>query len=240
MYQNHSILAYIPARGGSKGIPGKNIIDLCGKPLIAYSIEVALSCPYIDYVHVSTDSPEIAQIARNYGAMVEFLRPSECATDTSKTIDAMCYDIQRLSKLGHSFDSVALLQPTQPIRTSDMLGQAIESLYQSTSDSLVSVCSVTEHPILMRTISEDGHLQPLLNLNSTVRRQDFPSVYKVNGSIYINRINKNFNDKTSLNDNILPFIMDTQYSVDIDTYEDLEKASNLINSLKTNNNTGIK
>lgn len=231
MYNNNKILAYIPARGGSKGIPGKNIINLCGKPLIAYSIETALSCPYIDYVHVSTDSEEIAQVARNYGATVEFLRPEQYATDTSKTIEAMCYDIQELDRRGFSFDSVVLLQPTQPIRTTDMLTNAIETLYLSTSDSLVSVCPVQEHPILMRTLSDDGKLQPLLKMSSTVRRQDFPMVYKVNGSIYINRINDNFNENTSLNDNVLPFIMEQKYSIDIDTYEDLEKAAKFIEHL---------
>ena len=235
MYQNHSILAYIPARGGSKGIPGKNIISLCGKPLIAYSIETALACPYIDYVHVSTDSEEIAQVARSYGAHVEFLRPAQYATDTARTIDAMCYDIQELANRGYSFDSVVLLQPTQPIRTAHMIADAIETLYRSSCDSLVSVCPVQEHPILMRTLSENGHLEPLLKMSSTVRRQDFPSVYKVNGSIYINHINENFNENTSLNDNILPYIMEQQYSIDIDTYEDLELAANLISLLEKNN-----
>ncbi len=228
MYENHSILAYIPARGGSKGIPGKNIINLCGKPLIAYSIEVALSCPYIDYVHVSTDSKEIAQVAREYGACVDFLRPAQYATDTAKTIDAMCHDIKELNNRGLTFDSVVLLQPTQPLRTKEMLTDAIETLYHSTSDSLVSVCLVHEHPILMRTLSETGHLQPLLNMSSTVRRQDFPTVYKVNGSIYINRINDHFNENTSLNDNTLPFIMDQNDSIDIDTYDDLDHAANQI------------
>lgn len=224
MYQNHPILSYIPARAGSKGIPGKNIIELCGKPLISYSIEAALACPYIDYIHVSTDSTEIASIAQSHGASVEFLRPAELATDTSKIIDAMCYDIHKLKELGHSFDSVVLLQPTQPIRTANMLSTAIETLYQSTCDSLVSVCPVTEHPILMRTLNSDGHLQSLLNINSTVRRQDFPPVYKVNGSIYINRLNENFNSNTSLNDNIFPYIMDSSCSIDIDSYADLQKA----------------
>lgn len=232
MYQNQRILAVIPARGGSKGIPGKNTIDLCGKPLIAYSIEQAIACPYVDDVIVSTDSEHIRDVALHYGAQVPFLRPSELATDTSKTIDALLYTVERLKEQGSSYDYLLLLQPTQPIREAFHLTEAIEMLIDSKQTSLVSVSPVKEHPILMRTIDTDGHLLSLLNMPSTVRRQDFPNVYKVNGSIYLNRIDASFHSDTSLNDNLVPYIMDSQYAIDIDSLEDLKQAANYINQHK--------
>lgn len=231
MYKNQRILAIIPARGGSKGIPNKNIIDLCGKPLIAYSIEAGLSSQYIDDVIVSTDSEKIRKVACEYGAAVPFLRPAELASDTAKTIDGMLYTIQELEKQGHCYDCVVLLQPTQPIRKNGMIDQAISTLLESRADSLVSVTPVSEHPILMRTITKEGTLQSLLSVSSTVRRQDFPAVYRVNGSIYVNRINENFNTSTSLNDNLLPFFMEEKYSIDIDSYADLKKAEAFIRNI---------
>lgn len=224
MYKNQRILAIIPARGGSKSIPDKNIIDLCGKPLIAYSILAAQKSEYIDDIVVSTDSEKIRCVALKYGASVPFLRPAHLASDTAKTIDCMIYTIQELNKQGQLYDCVVLLQPTQPLRKNGVIDEAISTLINSTEDSLVSVTTTSEHPILMRTITKEGTLRSLLPMSSTVRRQDFPTIYKVNGSIYINRINDNFNSSTSLNDNLLPFFMEEQYSVDIDSYEDLKKA----------------
>ena len=117
MYKNKRIIAIIPARAGSKGIKKKNIRQLCGKPLIAYSIEVAKQCEYIDTVFVSTDSPEIQMIAEQYGAEVPFLRTKDLASDESKIIDALLYSLHELERLGKKYDYIILLQPTQPIRT---------------------------------------------------------------------------------------------------------------------------
>lgn len=228
MYKDQRILAIIPARGGSKGIPNKNITNLCGKPLIAYSILAAQASQYIDDIIVSTDSEQIRDTSVEYGASVPFLRPAALASDTSKTIDCMIYTINELKKQGQHYNCVVLLQPTQPIRTEGMVDEAISLLLDSTEDSLVSVTAVTEHPILMRTITKEGTLKSLLPMSSTVRRQDFPNVYRVNGSIYINRINSHFNSSTSLNDNLLPYFMEESYSVDIDSYEDLKKAETIL------------
>lgn len=228
MYKDQRILAIIPARGGSKGIPNKNITNLCGKPLIAYSILAAQASQYIDDIIVSTDSEQIRDTSVEYGASVPFLRPAALASDTSKTIDCMIYTINELKKQGQHYDCIVLLQPTQPIRKEGMVDEAISLLLDSTEDSLVSVTAVTEHPILMRTITKEGPLKSLLPMSSTVRRQDFPNVYRVNGSIYINRINSHFNSSTSLNDNLLPYFMEESYSVDIDSYEDLKKAETIL------------
>lgn len=227
MYKGKKIIAIIPARGGSKGIKNKNIIDVNGKPLIYYSINAGLKSQYIDYVYVSTDSEQISQIALNYGAKVPFLRDESLATDTSKTIDAMIYSIQKLKQLGLIFDYLVILQPTSPLRTEKEIDDAIEKLLESPYDSLVSVCHTKENPVLIRSIDNNGCLVPILNQSSTVRRQDFKEYYKVNGAIYINKISTIDND-TSLNDNKYAYIMDDNKSLDIDSLEDLELLKKII------------
>lgn len=222
MYKGKSFLVIIPARGGSKGIPNKNIIEVEGKPLIKYSIDAALESKYVDRIVVSTDSEEIAKVSAESGADVPFLRPVSLSTDTAKTIDALIHAVNTLKENGSAYDYLVLLQPTQPLRESFHIDEAIEKIVERGAGSLVSVSDVHEHPILMRTINEQGNLINLLQTSSTVRRQDFPTFYKVNGSIYINKIDENFNENLSLNDNQLPYIMDTKYDVDIDEPFDLE------------------
>lgn len=219
-----NILGIIPARSGSKGIKDKNIINLNGKPLIAYSIEAGLESKYIDKVVVSTDGEEIAKVARKYGAEVPFLRPDYLATDTSKTIDAIIHCIDEMKKMGEEYDYIVLLQPTQPLRQAWHIDEAIELIMDKKEEALVSVSKVKDHPILMRTIDENGYAKNLLECSSTQRRQDFQNFYKVNGAIYINKINENLNNETSLNDNKLVYIMDEKYDVDIDEMLDLQIA----------------
>lgn len=222
------ILAIIPARAGSKGIKDKNIIDLNGKPLIAYSIEAAKKSKYIDRIVVSTDGEKIATVAREWGAEVPFLRPNYLASDTAKTIDAMVHCIETLKEMGDEYDYVVLLQPTQPLRTAKHIDEAIEQLISSGEESLVSISKVKHHPILIRTLDDTGHVVNLLNTSSTQRRQDFPDYYKVNGAIYINKLNENFNLETSLNDNRLAYVMNEKYDVDIDELLDLKIAELLL------------
>lgn len=219
MFKDQKILAVIPARGGSKGIPHKNIINFCGKPLISYTIEAALRSKYIDYVIVSTEDEEIAKISIKCGAEVPFMRPYELATDTSKTIDSVIYTVQMLQTLGKNFDALVLLQPTQPLRTSKDIDDAIEKYENNGKMPLVSVSEIDDHPILTRIINKNK-LVPLLNVSSTCRRQDMPPFYKVNGCIYINEISE-LNENTSLNDNIVPYLMSKSHSVDIDEKLDL-------------------
>lgn len=217
MYKNKTFIAVIPARGGSKGIPRKNIIDVAGKPLIAYTIETALASRYLDRVIVSTDDVEIAEVSKQYGAEVPFLRPAHLATDEAKTIDTI---MDTLERINGTYDYVVLLQPTQPLRTTQQIDDAIQQVVEKDQSSLVSVEEVTEHPILYRTMTKEGELLPLLHQNSTVRRQDFEPYYKVNGLIYINKISDLTSD-TSLNDNVYAFL--THPVIDIDTREDLKK-----------------
>ncbi len=222
MYKDKKILALIPARGGSKGIPRKNIKDLCGKPLIAYSIEAGLNSKYIDSVVVSTDDSEIAEVSKRFGAEVPFIRPEELASDTAKTLDVVLHAIKEMESKGSTFDTFVLLQPTQPLRTAADLDAAIEKYMENGCISMVSVSPVNDHPILIRTIEED-RLKPLLNCSSTCRRQDMPKYYRVNGCIYINEISE-IDTNTSFNDNVLPFVMEPSHSVDIDELSDFELA----------------
>lgn len=220
MYKSKRILSLIPARGGSKGIKNKNIIDLNGRPLIAYSIAASLASKYIDKTVVSTDSMEIAKIAKEYGASVPFMRPKILASDCAKTIEVVLHAINMLKTEGEKFDILILLQPTQPLRTTDDIDAAIELFFERGECSLVSVSSVEDHPLLIRTVNADGNLSSLLDENSTCRRQDMKSYYKVNGCIYINCINE-LSEETSFNDNRTAFIMKSDHSVDIDEIKDI-------------------
>lgn len=220
MIEKNKIVALIPARGGSKGIKNKNIIDLCGKPLISYTIQAALESKYIDKVIVSTDSQEIADVAIKYGAEVPFLRPGELASDTSKTIDAVMHAVGELEKRKEQYDILILLQATQPLRTAEDIDSAIELFIKNKGQSLVSVSPVEDNPILIRTIDNLGRMNSILPMKSTCRRQDMPLYYRVNGCIYINLISE-LDLNTSFNDNKIPYIMPKERSVDIDEIKDL-------------------
>lgn len=220
MIEKNKIVALIPARGGSKGIKNKNIIDLCGKPLISYTIQAALESKYIDKVIVSTDSQEIADVAIKHGAEVPFLRPGELASDTSKTIDAVMHAVGELEKRKEEYDILILLQATQPLRTADDIDSAIELFIKNKGQSLVSVSPVEDNPILIRTIDNLGRMNSILPMKSTCRRQDMPLYYRVNGCIYINLISE-LDLNTSFNDNKIPYIMPKERSVDIDEIKDL-------------------
>lgn len=223
MYADKKILALIPARGGSKGIKGKNIILLSGKPLIAYAIEAALKSKYIDSTVVTTDSKEIAKVAEAFGGRVPFLRPEKLAEDKSKTIDAVLHAVKKLEENGERYHILILLQPTQPLRTPEDIDRAVELFFENGRRPLTSVSLVDDHPLLIRSIDDSGILKPLLDCNSTCRRQDMVDYYRVNGCIYINNI-KELNIETSFNDNEIPYIMPKEHSVDIDELVDLAVA----------------
>lgn len=222
MINGKRILALIPARGGSKGIKNKNIVDLCGRPLISYTIEAAKKSKYVDSVIVSTDSEEIAEVAVSCGANVPFLRPAALALDTSTTIAAVCHAIQTLAKNGDRYDVLILLQPTSPLRTQRDIDRALEK-FEREGLPIASVSKAKDSPILLRKLTGESQMASLLGLPSTVRRQDMPPAYRVNGSIYINTISS-LNESTSFNDNNCPYVMEESHSVDIDDYLDIEIA----------------
>ncbi|MBU3161214.1 acylneuraminate cytidylyltransferase family protein [Clostridium frigoris] len=220
MYKNKKFLAIIPARGGSKSIPNKNIMSICGKPLIAYTIDAGKKSKYIDEIIVSTDSDVIKVIAQQYGAKVPFLRPEELSNDTSKSIDVVMHVIDFYKKNDVSFDYVILLQPTSPLRTFEHLDNAIEKLIESNSTSLVSVCEADENPVLMRRI-ENEKLKEIISFEGTnLRRQDLPTFYKFNGALYIVSNDMLINQRKFVDENTVPYVMDKESSIDIDTMLD--------------------
>ncbi|MBE6044613.1 MULTISPECIES: cytidylyltransferase domain-containing protein [Clostridium] len=228
MYKNKRILAVIPARGGSKGIPHKNIINFCGKPLIAYSIEAAKKSKYIDYILVSTDDREIQGVSLRYGAKAPFLRPKEISDDKSKSIDVVLHSINYLKDNDEIFDYVILLQPTSPLRTEKDIDAAIETIIEKEGRSLVSLCKVDENPILMRTI-EYGKLKPILKFDGdNLRRQDLPEFYIFNGAIYINTVDMLIENRTFVDEHTIPYIMERHKSVDIDNMLDVKIAEYIL------------
>ena len=228
MYRGKRFLAIIPARGGSKGIPHKNIMDLCGKPLISYSIEAAKRSKYIDYVLVSTDDVGIKEVSMKYGANVPFLRPEKISSDEAKSIDVVLHGIEFLKNHGEKFDYVVLLQPTSPLRTHEDMDSAIELILEKKENSLVSLCQVDENPILMRTI-EENNLKPILQFNGdNLRRQDLPTYYIFNGALYINTVAMLLKENAFVNEKSIPYIMEKNKSVDIDTIIDAKLAEYIL------------
>lgn len=217
------IVAIIPARGGSKGVPGKNIIDIGGMPLIAYSIECAKQIKRIDDIVVSTDDEKIAAIARRYGARVPVLRPKELAGDHAKTVDAVEHLIAFLEKYGEYYDVVVLLQPTQPFRTIKDIEDSLDLFEAHDGKGVLTVSKVHEHPILMRYMNGENELKRLLPVGSTVRRQDMDLVFRVNGAVYVNA-REDYRLHVSLNDNPLGVVSSQGSEIDIDTWADVERA----------------
>jgi CMP-N-acetylneuraminic acid synthetase len=187
MILGKKVLALIPARGGSKGLPGKNIKNLCGKPLIAWSIDSAKRSQHIDRVCVSTDSEEIATISRKFGAEVPFLRPQEISGDTASSVDVALHALDFYKNIhGEDFEYLVLLEPTSPLRKDCDIDQMIEKLSLMPSfTSIVSLGEVSNHPYVMKTINGEKIVDLIETGLSRSRRQDLPSAYFPFGVGYI-------------------------------------------------------
>lgn len=222
------ILVIIPARGGSKGIPHKNIKPLAGKPLIHYTIDVARQIVANEDICVSTDDPEIIQCVEDYGLKVPFVRPSELATDTAGTYEVLLHALNYYEQQGKSYDVVVLLQNTSPFRTAEQVQEAIQ-LYHSEIDMVVSVkeCSANPYYCVFEE-NEYGYLNICKGDGSITRRQDAPKVYEYNGAIYV--INPKSLKEIPLYKftKRIKYVMDEKSSLDLDTMNDWHMAELLI------------
>ncbi|MCK5030069.1 MAG: acylneuraminate cytidylyltransferase family protein [Thermoplasmatales archaeon] len=219
-------LAIIPARGGSKGIPRKNIIKINGKPLIQYTIEVAKESKLIDRVIVSTDDDEIAKISKKLGAEVPFIRPAELAKDDTPTFPVIKHALKWLKENENYMpDLIVLLEPTFPLRTVEKVDEAIKVITSDEeADSLRGVCEPFQNPFKM-WVPCGKYLEPLIKENETMHekpRQNLKKVLWQNGYIYISRYRTIMDKKSFHGEKVLPFILSKNSFIDIDTEEDLK------------------
>ncbi|MFL0269662.1 cytidylyltransferase domain-containing protein [Candidatus Clostridium radicumherbarum] len=236
MIGNKKVLAIIPARGGSKGIPGKNIKDLNGKPLIAYSIEETLKSKYTDKLIVTTDDKEIAEVSKRFGAEIPFLRPEELSCDDTPGIQPILHAVNWLHEKKFNYDYIMCLQCTSPFRKVNQIDGAIEKLFNEEADSIVSVCESESNPYWMKKI-ENGFLKDFIGNNTFyARRQDIPKVYSLNGALYLAKteILQRYNNWYT--ENTIPYIMDKLSSLDIDDIMDFRFAELL---MKEKNNAEL-
>lgn len=215
MIDGLSVLAVIPARGGSKGLPGKNIRHAGGRPLLAWTAEAALASKHVDRVVLSSDDEDIMRAARECGCEVPFRRPAELASDTAASIDVVLHALDKIP----GYDVVVLLQPTSPLRTAGDVDDACARMMAASAPSCVSVCRVEHSPYWMYRLDAGGTLRPLLEPAPT-RRQDLPTVYRLNGALYVARVEWLRTARQFVSAGTVAHVMPVERSLDIDTLED--------------------
>lgn len=220
------ILVVIPARGGSKGLPGKNIKMLCGKPLIAYSIDVARAFADDKNICVSTDSEEIKQVVEQYGLKVPFLRPDYLATDTATSDDVLIHAVNYYrEQYGRTFKKLLLLQPTSPLRTKEDVEGAIR-LYRDDIDMVVSVMK-SHAPAVLCQDDELGYVQLTYN-KKALGRQQLPDMYEFNGAVYVMSVDALLEKKMAGFTKIVKYVMSKEHSIDIDDIYDFLQVESIL------------
>ena len=216
-------LAVIPARAGSKGIADKNLATLCGRPLIAYTIEAALQSQLVSRVVVSTEDERIARSARQAGAEVPFLRPAELATDEATNVEVFADALERMRQLGFGGPWAVLLQPTSPLRRAEDIDAAGRLMMQRDADVVVSVTEAQPHPWLAMKSDAEGWLKPaLFEGQAQPSRQEFPPMYYLNGAIYLVKIEPFLERRSMYGPRTTAYVMPRERSVDVDEPVDLE------------------
>jgi N-acylneuraminate cytidylyltransferase len=217
--QSNKVLALITARGGSKGLPRKNVLLAGGKPLLAWTADAAISAECVDRVVLSSDDHEIMDAARAAGCDVPFCRPARLASDCATSIDVVLHALDQLP----GYNYVLLLQPTSPLRAAADIDAAFALMLERDAPSCVSVCEVDQSPYWMYRVASDNKLQRLLpELQGITRRQDLPPIYVLNGAIYIARIDWLRANKNFVGSETVAYFMPKERSLDIDTAEDFE------------------
>ncbi len=222
-------LAIIPARSGSKGLKDKNIKELCGKPLMAYSIEAAIKSGCFDEVMVSTDSQDYAEIAQLYGASVPFLRSAFTASDTASSWEMVDEVLDKYKEIGKSFDSFCLLQPTSPLRTADDIKAAYSIYLNNASFAVISVCEAEHSPLWCGHLSNDNGMNGFISIENIKQRQACEKFYRLNGALYIVDVSKYCENKFLYREGSFAYIMSQERSIDIDSQVDFELARLIMN-----------
>jgi len=218
MIGGEKVLAVITARGGSKGVPRKNLRKVGGKPLIAWTIEAALRSRYLDKVVLSSEDAEIIQVAAEFGCEVPFVRPAKLAQDDTPGIDPVLDALERLP----GYDLVVLLQPTSPLRIAEDIDASIRRCVDERAPACVSVTATSESPYWMFTL-DDGKMRPLLGSIATPeRRQDLPQAYSLNGAVYVARPQWLVQARSFLAEGTIAYLMPGERSVDVDEELDLK------------------
>lgn len=220
MIDGKRALAIVPARGGSKAVPRKNLRDVGGRPLIAWTIAAARAARAVDHVIVSSEDPEILDVARAHGADTPFVRDRALAGDDALTIDVTLDALTRCP----GFDWVILLQPTSPLRTAADIDAAAALCERRAAPSCVSVAAAAESPYWMYRVDDDDHMAPLIPDAPIARRQDLPPVYHLNGAVYIANAEWLAGTRTFLTGDTVAYVMPSGRSLDIDTEDDLHRA----------------
>lgn len=230
MINSKKVLALIPARSGSKGLPGKNIKKLLGKPLINWSIDNAKKSKYIDDIVVSTDSKDIAEIARNAGAEVPFIRPKDLASDTAKRIDVIYHTLDFLESGNRIYDYLIFIEPTSPLRDVEDINEALEKLDANKSaNSIVSIgLSDSSHPEFLSRLKSDFIVPYKNDSFDFKRRQDIENLYFFDGSFYISRINALREKGEFYHDETMGFILSKDKNFEIDDIVDFVIVESLI------------
>lgn len=225
------VLGLVTARGGSKGIPGKNIRPLCGKPLLAYTAETALQAETLSRVILSTDDEKIAQIGQDYGLEVPFLRPPELAEDVTPTLPVISHALSSLQKTGEYYDAVCLLQPTNPLRRAEDIDACVNLLIESNADSVISVLPVPfeYNPHWVFWMNEEQRISLATGAKEPVtRRQDLPPAFHRDGTVYVTRTDWILEKQTLYGERIRGYEINPRFSANLDTEEDWKKVEKRI------------
>lgn len=224
MIAKRRVLALVPARGGSKGLPGKNVRSFCGRPLIQWSIDTALACDEIDAVLVSTDDDQIAAVAAAAGAEVPFLRPPDLADDTASSIDVVIHALDFLKSKGRVFDIVLLLEPTSPLREVADIHVALQRMVDTGADAIVSVCRAeSTHPAFMFRTTVQGRLEPFMSVSPTgVRRQEIEPLFYLEGSLYASTVEALRKRRSFYHEDTLAYEVAKWKALEIDDIEDFQ------------------
>ena len=225
MFKGKKILGLIPARGGSKGLPQKNVKSLLGKPLIAWTFEQSLASKYLDQVIVSTDDKEIASVSERFGVKVPFVRSEELATDEARMVDVVLHAINWFENNDRIYDLIVLLQPTSPTRITGDIDNAIELLFKKGASSIISVCEDGYPPFLSNTLPEDGSMKNFVKDEHLGKnRQELPQSFRINGAVYVVYSDYLKKEKEFLGNNTYAYTMPGNRSIDIDNMIDFKLA----------------